>query len=614
MKWSVIIRSAIIYIVLCISEQSVAQSNTSPIEYPGYNRYWYFGVNAGLDFGTDYSLSLMNAVISSNTSNEFEGTSVLSNNHGDLIACSMGYNFYDRNFNLVPGAVGLGSSTSSHQGSIFVPNPKTDKPCEFYLFGVMSQSKESTKWRRLTWNKFKVQADLSITPMLVRQPAELNPPDATYTSSNELIHAFRSPVNDGRNRTFIITTRNGFDTIHGGTIGDYKKFIIGYVDKDTEAPQFYGLDSENPNNDLSYFNSNNTWAIKVSPNGKKLVMNCSYSGGWGFFLFDIDYDNNTGLINAIIFKKFVLLSSHCDAMDFDRSSRFVYMATRGVGSKTVKWKDARVYQYDTEGDGLLQEMFSTNDININEPPTFPSQYVLGMVVKRPGDNDDMIVNFNDHNTLGRIVNSHLAYDETDPTNGAQYLHEDILLANGATSRIGLPNQLYYGADFKCPECNVQCCPTIVSSGNTAGGGAISNDAILRNMFIVDRIGNSNTYHFRLNNSAALYRYISEYVSLIQRDYCNEISSFEINWRAYKESDNTVLSYNNNGNVLTSVKSIFVPSSMSYTNDPNVALLPYTFEFDTAYKIELEFSGISGGLVITFPNCPKNYFTIKNIKP
>lgn len=609
MKWSVIIRSAIIYIVLCISEQSVAQSNTSPIEYPGYNRYWYFGVNAGLDFGTNYSP--MNAVISSNTSNELEGTSVLSNNHGDLIACSMGYNFYDRNFNLVPGAVGLGSSTSSHQGSIFVPNPKSGKPCEFYLFGVMAGG-ASANLRRLTWNKFKVQADLSITPMLVRQPAELNPPDATYTSSIELIHAFRSPVKEEMNRTFIITTRNGH-TGYGGIIGDYKKFIIGYVDKDTEAPQFYGLDSENPNNDPSYFNSSNTWAIKVSPNGKKLVMNCIYSGDRGFFLFDIIYDNNTGLISAIKFKRFVRLRSHCDAMDFDRSSRFVYMATRGVGvgNNVSLWKDAKVYQYDTEGDGLLQEMFSTEN---TDEPTFPSQYVLGMVVKRPGDNDDMIVNFNNHIKLGRIINSHLAYNPTDPTNGAQYLHENIQLANGATSRIGLPNQLYYGADFKCPECNVQCCPTIVSSGNTAGGGAISNDAILRNMFIVDRIGGSNTYHFRLNNSAALYRYISEYVSLIQRDYCNEISSFEINWRAYKESDNTVLSYNNNGNVLTSVKSIFVPSSMSYTNDPDVALLPYTFEFDTAYKIELEFSGMSGGLGITFPNCPKNYFTIKNIKP
>lgn len=171
-----------------------------------------------------------------------------------------------------------------------------------------------------------------------------------------------------------------------------------------------------------------------------------------------------------------------------------------------------------------------------------------------------------------------------------------------------------------PNCTVTCCPTLFSSGSTAGGGAIAHPEAIRSLFVTQPIaGNAQQYKLTMNasNTANFYIQIRKFMELIQKEYCEEISSVRVEWRIYdtnnttNASDDLPILYN--GSPI--VSSTFPYNASSYTNNPNVGLLPFILEYGKEYKMELNISGTTtnGEIPITFPNCPNNYITIKELK-
>lgn len=98
---------------------------------------WYFGENAGLDFGNTPPKPLTDGKL-----NTKEGSSSISNNKGDLLFYSDGVKIFDKEGNEMPCNNGacqaLEGSTNSTQSVVIVPQP-TCKGCE-YLYNVFTTS------------------------------------------------------------------------------------------------------------------------------------------------------------------------------------------------------------------------------------------------------------------------------------------------------------------------------------------------------------------------------------------------------------------------------------------------------------------------------------------
>jgi hypothetical protein len=91
--------------------------------------YWYFGENAGLNFGMGVPVPLTDGAL-----NTGEGCSSISSSTGNLQFYTDGRFVYDRNHNQMPNGSGLFGHSSSTQSGIIVPKPASTT--QFYIFTV----------------------------------------------------------------------------------------------------------------------------------------------------------------------------------------------------------------------------------------------------------------------------------------------------------------------------------------------------------------------------------------------------------------------------------------------------------------------------------------------
>ena len=90
--------------------------------------FWYFGLNAGLDFSTDPPTAIAGSLATR------EGCSTFSDTDGNLLFYSDGKFVWNRHGDLMPNGIGLRGDDSSTQSAIIVPYPLTDNL--FYIFTV----------------------------------------------------------------------------------------------------------------------------------------------------------------------------------------------------------------------------------------------------------------------------------------------------------------------------------------------------------------------------------------------------------------------------------------------------------------------------------------------
>ncbi len=94
-----------------------------------YNRFWYFGAQAGLDFGTNPPTILTNGAMSA-----FEGCATIADPAGTLQFYSNGNNVWNRNHTIMPSGNGLNGDGAATQTAIIVPAP--GNASLYYIFTV----------------------------------------------------------------------------------------------------------------------------------------------------------------------------------------------------------------------------------------------------------------------------------------------------------------------------------------------------------------------------------------------------------------------------------------------------------------------------------------------
>lgn len=94
-----------------------------------YNRYWYFGAEAGLDFASPTPVVLTNGAMTA-----FEGCATISDPNGVLQFYTNGNIVWNRNHLPMPGGNGLNGDGAATQTAIIVPAPGNAN--EYYIFTV----------------------------------------------------------------------------------------------------------------------------------------------------------------------------------------------------------------------------------------------------------------------------------------------------------------------------------------------------------------------------------------------------------------------------------------------------------------------------------------------
>ena len=96
---------------------------------PGQARHWYFGTQAGLDFGTNPPVALTNGALTA-----FEGCATISDLNGNLLFYTNGNQVWDRSHQTMSNGTGLNGDGLATQSTIIVPGP--GNPNLYYIFTV----------------------------------------------------------------------------------------------------------------------------------------------------------------------------------------------------------------------------------------------------------------------------------------------------------------------------------------------------------------------------------------------------------------------------------------------------------------------------------------------
>lgn len=76
---------------------------------------WYFGNRASIGFSTDPPTERLTSVL-----NTFEGSSVLNDSSGNVLAYTDGATIYNKNNSVMPNGIGLLGENSSSQSALIV--------------------------------------------------------------------------------------------------------------------------------------------------------------------------------------------------------------------------------------------------------------------------------------------------------------------------------------------------------------------------------------------------------------------------------------------------------------------------------------------------------------
>ena len=99
------------------------------------NNIWYFGEHAGIDFSSGTPIALTNGAMQA-----YDNTSTISDTSGNLLFYTNGVKAWGKNHQQMPNGTNLGSTLSSGQSTLIVPQPFSNK---YYIFTVGNISNDA---------------------------------------------------------------------------------------------------------------------------------------------------------------------------------------------------------------------------------------------------------------------------------------------------------------------------------------------------------------------------------------------------------------------------------------------------------------------------------------
>lgn len=257
---------------------------------------WYFGQNAGVDFNGGAPRTLMNSAMSSP-----EGSSVISDDNGNLLLYTNGQAIWNRNHKVIPNGQLLGGSASASQSSLIVPQP--GKSNIYYVFTVDVQGEP---------------AGVRYTVVDIRQNGGLG---GIVSKSNKLY----APSTEKLTAALHCNMRDYWIITHEVETNNFRVYLLS--DKglnETPVVSSVGTPHVGFRNYIGY--------MKASPNSRKVALALYEQGVVEVF----DFDNETGqLSNPLTITNRLWVNG----IEFSPSSQVLYSSVARDGP----W---RIYQYD----------------------------------------------------------------------------------------------------------------------------------------------------------------------------------------------------------------------------------------------------------------------------
>ena len=273
---------------------------------------WYFGQNAGVNFGTGVPIALTDGQLSTN-----EGCATISDDTGQLLFYTDGITVWDKTHNVMPNGTGLLGDPSSSQSGIIVPFPNNSD--QYYIFTV-GANETHPPFGNLT----SPQLNYSIV-------------DVTLNSGNgDIVNGFKNvpllnlsaekiaAVSDGSNGFWVLTfagfngTEEVYDTVHAFRVTNTG--IQPAVKTTLVTPM--------TNDGRGY--------LKISPDGTKVIL-CNQDATQNFVCL-YDFDDTTGIVSA---ETILNTNTNPYCAEFSGTSEKLYVSTGEFLSST-----AELYQFD----------------------------------------------------------------------------------------------------------------------------------------------------------------------------------------------------------------------------------------------------------------------------
>jgi len=371
-------RSRFILIATIFLMSSFFESNL--IFGQGEANFWYFGVNAGLDFNGGAPVPVTNGQM-----NQLEGCSSISNTAGNLLFYTDGIQVWNSSHVQMPNGFGLTGHNSATQSALIVQKPGSSTV--YYIFTVTASGLPNG----LRYSEVDMTLNAGLGDVTANKNILLNTPTCEKITgirhcNNQDVWVVSHDWNSNAFRTYLVTAA-GVNPVAVIT-------NIGVVAS-------------------SAFFNNSFGQLKGSPDGKKIAYAKSFQSIFELF----DFNNSTGtLSNAILLSSFL---PACCAYGVE----FSLDATKLYGSDGSSGSPYNVYQFDLcagsnaaiANSGIL---IATSSSTAGSLQLGPDQKIY---LARAGDSWLGVIN--NPNTLGV---------------GCNYVNNGVSLA-GKVNAYGLPN-------------------------------------------------------------------------------------------------------------------------------------------------------------------------------
>lgn len=328
---------------------------------------WYFGNHAGVDFSSGSPVAIHGGQ-TFNSSSYSEGTSVLSDESGNLLMYSNGQTLWNKNHQIMLNGDGLFGNFSSTQSSIIIPKPNSQKL--YYVFTVddLWESGSDYGLRYSVVDMCKENGEGMILP----------------NQKNVLL------LDGAYEKVGAVRHFNGIDywvTAHKLHTNEYYSYLLDQNGISDTVISIVGPTSTNGQGQL-----------KFSPDGQRMAVahNQHHLAGIEFILFD--FDNTTGaLSNPIILEN---NGYNVYGIEFSPNSSVLYSVFTRLSPLEL-----RIMQFDiSSGDqtminNSLLSVYQMNSVSLRGLQIAPDNKIY--MVSMP---NGYLLSINNPNNLGSSCN------------------------------------------------------------------------------------------------------------------------------------------------------------------------------------------------------------------
>jgi gliding motility-associated-like protein len=167
------------------------------------NQIWYFGEYAGINFNTSPPTSLSNGSLQA-----YDNTSTISDANGNLLFYTNGVKVWDKNHNQMPNGNNLGSTLSSGQSVLIVPQPSSTK---YYIFTVGYASGDKFRYSIVDLSLNGGNGDVTVKSQILLNNGSTEKIDAVFNPADTSFWVMTHQWNSNNYYCYKIT-KNGLQS------------------------------------------------------------------------------------------------------------------------------------------------------------------------------------------------------------------------------------------------------------------------------------------------------------------------------------------------------------------------------------------------------------------